>query len=141
MSSSNPRDQKEPVDEELEEDMLAAEDAAEEIVDDEDLAMDSDNEEILLQNDSIGYFDEPKDSLFTIAQHPKYPSIIAVGGSAGQEDDAPGAGWVFNTASAQSRPPLPASFSSDPAADALKSTQLPSLFSLDGHTDSINTLA
>ncbi|SCV46424.1 related to SQT1 Suppresses dominant-negative mutants of the ribosomal protein QSR1 [Fusarium fujikuroi] len=141
MSSSNPRDQKEPVDEELEEDMLAAEDAAEEIVDDEDLAMDSDNEEILLQNDSIGYFDEPKDSLFTIAQHPKYPSIIAVGGSAGQEDDAPGAGWVFNTASAQSRPPLPASFSSDPAADALKSTQLPPLFSLDGHTDSINTLA
>ena len=98
MSSSNPRDQKEPVDEPLEEDMLAADDAAEEIADDEDLAMDSDNEEILLQNDSIGYFDEPKDSLFTIAQHPQHPSIIAVGGSAGQEDDAPGAGWEIGRA-------------------------------------------
>ncbi|WZH41624.1 WD40-repeat-containing domain protein [Fusarium acuminatum] len=144
MSSSNPHDQKEPVDEELEEDMLAADDAAEEIPEDEDMAMDSDNEdineEILLQNDSIGYFDEPKDSLFTIAQHPKQPSIIAVGGSAGQEDDAPGAGWVFNTAAVESRPPLPASFSSDPAADALKSTQVSSLFSLDGHTDSVNAL-
>ena len=57
MSSSNPRDQKEEPVEDLDDDLLAAEDAAEEIAEDEDLAMDSDNEEILLQNDSIGYFD------------------------------------------------------------------------------------
>ncbi|KAM5358203.1 hypothetical protein ACJZ2D_015499 [Fusarium nematophilum] len=103
--------------------------------------MDSDNEELILQNDSLGYFDLPQDSLFAIAQHPVYPSLIAVGGSAGQEDDAPGAGWVFDTAAAQSRPPLPASYASDPGAEGPKSTQLPSLFSLDGHSDSVNALA
>ncbi|KAJ4227263.1 60S ribosomal subunit assembly or modification protein [Fusarium solani] len=141
MSSSNPRDprdQNEPVDD-LE--MLAADDAAEEIPEDDDLAMDSDNEELLLQNDSIGYFDLPQDSLFAIAQHPVYPSIIAVGGSAGQEDDAPGAGWVFDNSAAQARPPLPASYSSDPSAAASKTTQLDSLFSIDGHSDSVNALA
>ncbi|KAJ4311891.1 60S ribosomal subunit assembly or modification protein [Fusarium piperis] len=141
MSSSNPRDprdQNEPVDDM---EMLAAEDAAEEIPEDDDLAMDSDNEELLLQNDSIGYFDLPQDSLFAIAQHPVYPSIIAVGGSAGQEDDAPGAGWVFDNSAAQARPPLPASYSSDPSAAASKTTQLSSLFSIEGHSDSVNTLA
>ncbi|KAF4969965.1 hypothetical protein FZEAL_10135 [Fusarium zealandicum] len=140
MSSSNdPRDPKDPV-EDMDE-LLDADDAAEEIPEEDDLAMDSDNEELLLHNDSIGYFDIPKDSLFAIAQHPVYPSIIAVGGSAGQEDDAPGAGWVFDTAAAQSRPPLPASFATDPNADSIKTTPLSSLFSLEGHSDSINTLA
>lgn len=126
-------------------DILAADDAAEEIVNDEDLAMDSDddgNEEIVLQNDSIGYFDKAQDSLFAIAQHPVHSSLVAVGGSAGTEDEAPGAGWILDTSAVTSRPVLPASFASDPsaAAGATESTGLESLFSLEGHTDSINTL-
>ncbi|KAH7316661.1 WD40-repeat-containing domain protein [Stachybotrys elegans] len=125
-------------------DMLDADDAAEEIVDGEtdDIAMDSDNEELILHNDSIAFFDQAQDSLFAIAQHPVHPSLVAVGGSAGEDDNAPGAGWLVDTSAAQSRPVLPASFASDPsAAQQPKSTQLESLFSLDGHTDSINTLA
>ncbi|CEJ90805.1 Putative 60S ribosome biogenesis protein Sqt1 [[Torrubiella] hemipterigena] len=125
-----------------EEDMqvLNEDDAAEEIInEDGDLVMDSD-EDIFLQNDSIAYFDEPKDSLFTIAQHPVQPSIVAVGGSAGQEDDAPGAGWVIDTSSAPSKPVLPASFASNPAAQPEEGFPLQSVYNLDGHTDSINSL-
>ncbi|KAJ6446884.1 ribosome biogenesis protein Sqt1 [Purpureocillium lavendulum] len=134
-----------PEDDVDENDMLDADEAAEEIVNEgDDVAMDSDDEaeELVLQNDSIAYFDLPQDSLFAIAQHPVHPSLVAVGGSAGQEDDAPGAGWLFDTSAAQSRPVLPSSFASDPAtaAETPKSTQLDSLFSLDGHTDSINAL-
>ncbi|KAL6857796.1 60S ribosomal subunit assembly or modification protein [Amphichorda felina] len=137
---ANPRDKEEDLD-----DMLAADDAAEEFVqEDGDVAMDSDEEgeEVVLHNDSIAYFDLPQDSLFTIAQHPLHSSLIAVGGSAGEDDDAPGAGWLFDTSSAPSRPVLPASYASDPAAAQTnaQTTQLDSLFSLDGHTDSINTL-
>ena len=64
--------------------LLDAEDALEEVVDAEgDIAMDSDeeeSEEITLHNDSIAYFDAHKDSVFTIAQHPTQPSLIATGG-------------------------------------------------------------
>ncbi|KID87680.1 60S ribosome biogenesis protein Sqt1 [Metarhizium guizhouense ARSEF 977] len=131
--------------EEMDDDLLDVEDAAEEIENSgDDIAMDSDaedeEEEVLLQNDSIAYFDLPQDSLFTIAQHPLHPSLVAVGGSAGPEDDAPGAGWLFDTSAAASRPVLPASYASNPA-ETPKSTQLDSLFALEGHTDSINTLA
>lgn len=148
MSSS--KDNVDRPDEDLDEtEMLAADDAAEEIVADEgdDVAMDSDNEdeelELVLHNDSIAYFDQPPDSLFAIAQHPVHASLIAVGGSAGPDDDAPGAGWLFDTSAAQSRPVLPPSYASDPtaAAEAPKSTALQSLFELDGHSDSINALA
>ncbi|KAK2593938.1 60S ribosomal subunit assembly or modification protein [Conoideocrella luteorostrata] len=144
MSSSNPNPEEEDLDE-----MLAVDDAAEEIDNDGgDIAMDSDGEgeeegeEVLLQNDSIAYFDVPQDSLFAIAQHPVYPSLIAVGGSAGQEADAPGAGWLFDTSAAESRPVLPASYASDPANAewSSKTTQLDSLYALEGHTDSINSL-
>ncbi|KAH0600137.1 hypothetical protein MHUMG1_01133 [Metarhizium humberi] len=131
--------------EEMDDDLLDVEDAAEEIENSgDDIAMDSDaedeEEEVVLQNDSIAYFDLPQDSLFTIAQHPLHPSLVAVGGSAGPEDDAPGAGWLFDTSAAASRPVLPASYASNPA-ETPKSTQLDSLFALEGHTDSINTLA
>lgn len=122
-------------------DVLDADDAEEVIEEGDDLAMDSDNEELVLNNDSIAYFDLPQDSLFAIAQHPLHPSLVAVGGSAGQDDDAPGAGWLFDTSAAPSRPVLPASYASDPTAEPPKSVQLDSLFSLDGHTDSINTMA
>lgn len=124
-------------------DLLDADDAAEEIPEGEDMAMDSDSdsddeEAMTLQNDSLAYFDLPQDSLFAIAQHPLHPSLVAVGGSAGPDDDAPGAGWLFDTSSAPSRPVLPASFANDPSTPS--SVQLDSLFALDGHTDSINTL-
>lgn len=135
MSSSNPHDDE--VDE-----MLTADDIAEEVPEGDDLAMDSDNEEgeLYLQNDSIAYFDLPKDSLFAVAQHPLHPSLVAVGGSAGQEDDAPGAGWLFDVATVGPRPVLPASYATDPSAESPQTTQLESLFSIEGHTDSINTL-
>lgn len=126
--------------------MLAADDAAEEVAETNDVAMDSDNEEeVVLQNDSIAYFDLPPDSLFAIAQHPVHPSLVAVGGSAGPEDDAPGAGWLLDTAAAPSRPVLPASYASDPAAAAAATprpgtARLDSLFALDGHSDSLNAL-
>lgn len=126
-------------------DMLGADDAAEEIEQGDDIAMDSDDdgeEEVLLQNDSIAFFDEPQDSLFSIAQHPLHPSLIAVGGAAGSDEDAPGAGWVFDTSSAPSRPVLPPSYATDPSAakSNTQSHQVKSIFSLDGHSDSINTL-
>ncbi|KAG5980998.1 hypothetical protein E4U55_003416 [Claviceps digitariae] len=146
MSSSKHPEDVQDIDE-----MLAADDAAEEIEnegDDDDIIMDSDaedeheQEEVLLQNDSIAYFDLPQDSLFAIAQHPVHASLVAVGGSAGPEEDAPGAGWLFDTSAAASRPVLPASYASDPAGAETKpqTTQLDSLFALEGHTDSINTL-
>lgn len=132
-------------DEDMDE-MLAAEDAAEEIAEVHDVAMDSDNEddvvddvvdEVVLHNDSIAYFDLPSDSLFAIAQHPTHPSLVALGGSAGPQDDAPGAGWIVDTAAAPARPVLPASYASDPAAAPVR---LDSLFALDGHSDSLNAL-
>ncbi|KAK1764080.1 WD40 repeat-like protein [Phialemonium atrogriseum] len=132
-------------DDDSEPEMLAEDDALEEIEDGEgDIAMDSDNEdgqeEITLHNDSIAYFDQHKDSVFTIAQHPKYPSLIATGGSEGDSDDAPGKGYVFDTSAAQSGPVLPPSYNSDPTA-AQTTTQLEPIFAIEGHTDSINALA
>jgi len=123
--------------------LLAEEDALEEIQEgDADVAMDSDNEEeVTLVNDSIAYFDAHKDSVFAIAQHPVFPSLVATGGSEGDADDAPGKGYVFDTSAAASRPVLPASYSSDPSAAGRQNPQLGPLFSLDGHSDSINALA
>ncbi|KAI4592112.1 hypothetical protein KJ359_011904 [Pestalotiopsis sp. 9143b] len=127
--------------------MLDVDDALEEIEDAEgDIAMDSDGEpeeieEIILQNDSIAYFDLHKDSVFAIAQHPTQPSLIATGGSEGEGEDAPGKGYVFDTSSISGRPVLPPSYNSDPSAPQQKSTELTPLFEIDGHTDSINALA
>ncbi|PNH42938.1 hypothetical protein VD0004_g4426 [Verticillium dahliae] len=121
-------------------DMLDAEEVGEEVPsgDEGDVAMDSDNEEIQLQNDSIAYFDEHADSVFAIAQHPIHPSLIVTGGSEGDADDAPGKGYVVDTSAAAERPVLPASYS---GAQPRGSTQLDAIFAVEGHTDSINTLA
>ncbi|KAK3331242.1 WD40-repeat-containing domain protein [Apodospora peruviana] len=129
---------------------LLAEDEIDEVLeagdDDEDVAMDSgdddnEQEEILLQNDSIAYFDAHKDSVFAIAQHPIYPSLIATGGSEGDADDAPGKGYVFDTSAAVSRQPvLPPSYNSSSTVQQKENTQLHPIFAIDGHTDSINTL-
>ncbi|GJC97624.1 WD domain-containing protein [Colletotrichum higginsianum] len=130
---------------ESEPEMLEADEVGEEVnVDDEDMPMDSDdendgNEEINLQNDSIAYFDLHKDSVFAIAQHPVHPTLIATGGSEGDTDDAPGKGYLLSTAAAASRPVLPASYSGDNSQQ--QSTGLESIYAIDGHTDSINAIA
>ncbi|KAL2754032.1 hypothetical protein ACRALDRAFT_2043133 [Sodiomyces alcalophilus JCM 7366] len=120
--------------------LLDAEDVGEEVpVNDEegDVAMDSDTEELIIQNDSIAFFDGHADSVFAIAQHPVHPSLIATGGSEGDADDAPGKGYVLDTSAAPDRPVLPASYS---GAGPTQSTELDALFAIEGHTDSINAL-
>ncbi|KAK4216794.1 WD40-repeat-containing domain protein [Rhypophila decipiens] len=159
MSSSRPQNNNNPAADEVDPvadhdlDELAEDDAAEILEDaqvdsDGDVAMDSDDddqqetEEIHLQNDSIAYFDSHKHSIFAIAQHPIHTHLIATGGSEGEDDDAPGKGYVFDTSIAVSHQPLlPASYASDPASSsARENTELKPLFAIDGHTDSINAL-
>lgn len=138
-----------PRDDEMEDSgsLVDADEVAEEIADVEgDVAMDSDDgedepEEIQIVNDSVAYFDAHKDSVFTIAQHPTLPSLIATGGSEGEEDDAPGIGYVFDTSGVAGRPVLPPSYATDPSSATQKNTELSPLFTLEGHTDSINALA
>ena len=129
---------------------LDADDALEEIADVEggmDIDDDDDNdgdgrEEIILENDSIAYFDAHKGSIFAIAQHPTIPSLIATGGGEGDDDDAPGKGYVFDTSAVAGRPVLPPSYNADPSSQqAPQTTALSPLFAIDGHTDSINALA
>ncbi|KAL2150145.1 hypothetical protein VTH82DRAFT_7821 [Thermothelomyces myriococcoides] len=145
MPSSNPHQDHPKEDEEVE--MLAEDDVAE-VVDDVDadgdmpMGSDDEDEELILQNDSIAYFDGHKDSVFAIAQHPLFPNLIATGGSEGEADDAPGKGYVIDISAAASRPVLPASYNSDPSSSANpKTTELQPLFAIEGHTDSINALA
>jgi ribosome assembly protein SQT1 len=142
MSSSNPQEHHDDSDPEV----IDPNEVAEEFNDDGDVAMDSDDEmmdegdaqeEIQLHNDSIAYFDSHKDSVFTIAQHPKYPALVATGGGEGEEDDAPGKGYVIDTSAAQSRPVLPPSYSGE---QQVENTHLQHVFEIDGHTDSINAL-
>ncbi|KAK3372151.1 WD40-repeat-containing domain protein [Podospora didyma] len=142
---------------------MLGEDEAQEVIDGDeqggDVAMDSDDEgqegdqmmdgeedeHITLENDSIAYMDAHKDSVFAIAQHPLYPHIVASGGSEGDADDAPGKGYVIDTSAAVSRPKpvLPPSYNADSSAaqQPLQTTDLAPIFSIDGHTDSINALA
>ncbi|AEO64885.1 uncharacterized protein THITE_2111254 [Thermothielavioides terrestris NRRL 8126] len=147
MSSSDPHRNPAEEGDDLEPELLA-EDDVQEILDGEDaegdVAMGSDDEreEILLENDSIAYFDGHKDSVFAIAQHPLYPSLIATGGSEGEDEDAPGKGYVIDTSAAVSRPVLPPSYNSDPSsAQSPQTIALQSLFSIDGHSDSVNAIA
>jgi ribosome assembly protein SQT1 len=124
--------------------MLDPDEAAEEIPEDMDAAMDSGEEgdedelqeEIQLQNDSVAHFDLHKDSIFAIAQHPLYPNIVATGGSEGEE--AGGIGYIFDSTPPQ-RPLLPASYQSAPN-ESTERKSLEALFTLEGHTDSINAL-
>ncbi|KAF6826410.1 WD domain-containing protein [Colletotrichum plurivorum] len=123
--------------------MLNPDEVGEEVtLDEEDVAMDSDddgdNEEITLHNDSVAYFDAHKDSVFAIAQHPVHPTIVATGGSEGDADDAPGKGYLLSTAAAASRPVLPASYS---GSEPQQVPALDSIYPIDGHTDSINALS
>lgn len=143
-SSHNPNHQQDPDSEEDEEAMLDPSDAAEEIVDDGDAAMDSGSDdgddqimqEIQLQNDSSAHFDAHKDSIFTIAQHPLQQHIIATGGSEG--DDAGGIGYIFDS-TPEPTPVLPASYQSAPSESTERRSLVP-IFTLEGHSDSINAL-
>ncbi|MCJ1451996.1 hypothetical protein MMC28_002336 [Mycoblastus sanguinarius] len=135
MSSQNPHEDGEPLeDPEDETALLDANEAAEEISTDPDHPMDSDPEddpdtEIQLQNDSIAHFDLHKDSIFIIAQHPLDSSIIATGGG----DDTT---YIFSLDFLS--PLLPTSYESDPPPGR---SSLQPLARLTGHTDSINSLA
>lgn len=137
-------------------DVVDMDEVAEEIAgDDEDGDVnmsdpdDDEGEELQLINDSVAYFDAHKDSVFTIAQHPTNPNIIATGGSEGDTDDAPGKGYVFVVPEIGQRdgPVLPPSFAADPQAAAQElasqreNVQVQPVFAIDGHTDSINSLA
>ena len=133
--------------------MLDANEAAEEIVDDGDAAMDSGSEgepepepeesdemmqEIQLQNDSSAHFDKHTDSIFTIAQHPIHSHIVATGGSEGE--DAGGVGFIFDsTPVVEDLPVLPASYQSAPRERGERAS-LEELFKIEGHTDSVNAL-
>lgn len=128
--------------------MLDPNEAAEEFIDDGDAAMDSGDDEeggagedeimqeLMLENDSSAYFDQHKDSIFCIAQHPVHANIIATGGSEG--DDAGGIGYVFDS-TPEDTPVLPASYQSAPNDRVERKGQTP-VFTIDGHTDSINAL-
>lgn len=150
-SASNPH--RSPAEDEEAGPETLAEDDVEEVIEggdaDGDVPMGSDNDdedddddhqEILLQNDSIAYFDGHKDSVFAIAQHPLHPHLVATGGSEGEADDAPGRGYVLDTSAARPRPVLPPSYNADPAEQPT-TTALEPLFAIDGHSDSINALA
>ncbi|KAI9046983.1 hypothetical protein LZ554_009058 [Drepanopeziza brunnea f. sp. 'monogermtubi'] len=130
--------------------MLDINEAAEEIVDEGDAAMDSgsDNDNdgdgddemqeiIQLQNDSSAHFDAHPDSIFAIAQHPTLPNLIATGGSEG--DDLGGIGYIFDSTPLPT-PVLPASYRSAPN-EPIERKGLEPVFKLEGHTDSINALA
>lgn len=138
MSSSQP-----PHEDGFDEDdsaLLDPAEAAEEIQDDPDHPMESDpdeeaddgspEQEIQLQNDSIAHFDKHKDSIFTIAQHPIDPTIIATGGG----DDTT---YIFSTSASTDSPLLPRSYESNPSPAR---SSLDPLLKLTGHTDSINAL-
>ena len=133
MVSSNPLDEDESLENELSLILDSAE-AAEEIPDDPDEPMDSDLDddpqeaEIQLQNDSKAHFDSHTDSIFTIAQHPLDPSIIATGGG----DDTT---YIFSADTPS--PVLPTSYESNPSAGR---SSLQPIAKLTGHTDSINAL-
>lgn len=114
--------------------LLDAAEAAEEIPSDPDEPMDSDPDddapetEIQLQNDSKAHFDSHTDSIFTIAQHPLDPSVVATGGG----DDT---SYVFSAHTVS--PVLPTSYESNPSAGR---PSLEPVAKLTGHTDSINAL-
>jgi ribosome assembly protein SQT1 len=110
--------------------------ADEVIEDDDDIAMDSDEDEgydetIHIQNDSAGFFDAHNDGIFCIAQHPKDSNIIATGGG----DDV---AYIFDSTPEPS-PVLPVSYEANPQPRERKSLDV--IAKLEGHKDSVNALS
>ncbi|KAK5083016.1 60S ribosomal subunit assembly or modification protein [Lithohypha guttulata] len=137
MASNQPTREPENISNENEdEDLLDADEVGEEIPEDDDHPMEDDEEdiqeEIHLQNDSIAHFDEHKDSIFCIAQHPTNPAIVATGGG----DDI---GYIFD-ATVEPGPVLPSSYQSGPQQQQQERKGLPLLKKLEGHTDSVNAI-
>jgi ribosome assembly protein SQT1 len=136
MAASNPNlphQEEDDIDYHDEDNTLDAEEADEVIEDDGDVPMDSDDEgdqdmqmEIEIQNDSIAHFDEHKDSIFCIAQHPVHHDVVATGGG----DDV---GYIIDLSTAAAAQPSEGS--------PVEREGLKSLFKLDGHKDSINSIA
>ncbi|KAJ4374804.1 60S ribosomal subunit assembly or modification protein [Neocucurbitaria cava] len=134
---NQPHQEEDDIDYHDEDNTLDADEAEEILEEDDDVPMDSDDEdeeggrdfqmEINLQNDSIAHFDEHKDSIFCIAQHPVHSEIIATGGG----DDI---GYVIDIS--------PAAAATQPSngAEPTEREGLKSLFKLDGHKDSINAI-
>lgn len=122
-----------------EDEMLDADEAAEEIdeQEDEDHPMSDDDgeediqQEIQLQNDSAAHFDAHTDSIFCIAQHPTLTHIVATGGG----DDV---AYVFDSTVAAG-PVLPSSYETTPEPQGERASIVP-LQKLDGHTDSVNAI-
>ena len=145
MSASKP-DQTSPSDNDADE-LLRAEDAAEEVGQDDDYPMEDDDddndndegddmqEEIQLQNDSAAHFDGHTDSIFCIAHHPLNPSLVVTGGG----DDV---AYLFESslADAEPSPLLPTSYESNPQPKGERES-ISALQKLDGHTDSVNAVA
>ena len=146
MSSSHAHEfEEDPDNGEEEAVMLDPNEAEEELIDDGDTAMDSGDdyeegedeimEEIQIQNDSSAHFDKHNNSIFCIAQHPLHPNIVATGGGEGEEEDAPGIGYIFD-ATPEPSPVLPASYQSAPNEREERKSLEP-IYTLEGHTDSI----
>lgn len=131
---NQPHHEEDDLDYHDEDNTLEADEAEEVIEDDGDVPMDSDEEgegqdihmEIQLQNDSIAHFDEHKDSVFCIAQHPVHQHIIATGGG----DDI---GYIVDLSSVSGAQPNEGESSGE--REGVKS-----IFKLDGHKDSINAI-
>ncbi|KIX09920.1 uncharacterized protein Z518_01001 [Rhinocladiella mackenziei CBS 650.93] len=120
-------DSRRPPEDLADDDLLDADDAAEEIPEDPDHPMDEDEnleeeEEIQLQNDSVAHFDNHTDSIFCIAQHPTNPSIVVTGGG----DDV---AYLFDAS-------IPESQTNSQLQDERQS--IPPIQKFDGHTDSVN---
>ena len=123
-------------------DLLDAAEAEEVVPDDQDAdhpmdsdpedgvgeALNGDEEEIHLQNDSKAYFDHHQDSIFCIAQHPIELSIVAVGGG---DDTA----YVFSSDYSTPSLSMPNGSGPVPQRESLKP-----LAKIEGHTDSVNAI-
>ncbi|KAI9672759.1 MAG: hypothetical protein M1831_000194 [Alyxoria varia] len=122
-------------------DILDADEAGEEIQQDDDVPMDSGDEEdeaqdageIVLQNDSVAHFDAHNDSIFCIGQHPLHSDIVATGAG----DDK---GYVFSTSQSQPGYQTPQTGHNN-GNEMIERPSLPAISQLQGHTDSIIAIA
>lgn len=128
-------------------DALLDMDEADEVVEhDDDAAMDSGGEdededrdidvegpleEIQLQNDSIAHFDQHKDSIFCIAQHPTRPEIVATGGG----DDM---AYIWDATPVEESRVLPQSYESNPHPRERKGQEI--MAKLEGQDESVNAI-
>ncbi|KAF2764317.1 WD40 repeat-like protein [Teratosphaeria nubilosa] len=106
------------------------EDAAMDSGDDDEMDVEDPLEEMQLHNDSVAHFDQHKDSIFCIAQHPTQPHIVATGGG----DDM---AYVWD-ATPEDGPVLPPSYESDPQPRERKGQQI--MAKLDDQDESVNAI-